>query len=177
MSNKIILKKSSVTTKKPLVTDLEFGEVALNYADGYLYFKNSSNQIEAFASRGFSQPSTNSSVTFQTDSGNNPVLNIQVGGTTIATFGGGQVTFQVPLSMNGNTITGVGAPLSTTDAVNKAYADGATSSGSYPKGDYGSLDAVAAYDAFGVSIVPIITYDNMTPVGIFLTADFGTSLV
>lgn len=177
MANTIILKKSSVTGKKPVLTDLAFGEVALNYADGYLYFKNSNNQIEAFASRGFTQPSSNSSVTFTQDSQNNTILNIQVGGTTIARFGGGQVTFDVPISMNGNTITGVGAPLTNTDAVNKAYADGASSSGTYPKGDYGGLDAVAAYDAFGVSIVPIITYDNMTPVGIFLTADFGSSLV
>jgi hypothetical protein len=176
MTNKIILKKSSVTSKKPLVTDLEYGELALNFADGYLYFKNTNAEIEAFASRGFSQPATNSSVTFDKDANNNPILNLKVGGTTIASFGGGQITFNVPLSMNGNTITGLGAPVTTTDAVTKAYADGATSSGSYPKGDYGGLDAVAAYDAFGVSIVPIITYDNMTPVGIFLTADFGSSL-
>ena len=118
----------------------------------------------------------NSSISFTTDSNNNPILNIIVGGVTVATFGGGQVTTNVPMSMNGNTITGLGAPITTTDAVTKAYADGATSSGSYPKGDYGGLDAVAAYDAFGVSIIPIITYDNMTPVGIFLTADFGSSL-
>jgi hypothetical protein len=41
MANKIILKKSSVTSKVPLTTDLEFGELALNYADGRLYFKKS----------------------------------------------------------------------------------------------------------------------------------------
>lgn len=41
MSNKIILKKSSVTSKVPQTTDLDFGELALNYADGRLYFKKS----------------------------------------------------------------------------------------------------------------------------------------
>lgn len=41
MANKIVLKKSSVTTKVPLTTDLDYGEVALNYADGKLYYKKS----------------------------------------------------------------------------------------------------------------------------------------
>lgn len=41
MSNKVLLKRSSVSGRAPAVTDLEFGEVALNYADGKLYFKRS----------------------------------------------------------------------------------------------------------------------------------------
>jgi hypothetical protein len=45
MSNQIILKKSSVTGKVPQTYDLEYGEVALNYADGKLYFKDSNNDI------------------------------------------------------------------------------------------------------------------------------------
>ena len=49
MSNKIILKKSSVVAKVPLTSDLEYGELALNYADGLLYFKNASNNIQSFA--------------------------------------------------------------------------------------------------------------------------------
>jgi len=48
MSNKIILKKSSVAAKVPLTTDLDYGELALNYADGKLYYKNSSNAISTF---------------------------------------------------------------------------------------------------------------------------------
>jgi hypothetical protein len=49
MSNQIILKKSSVGAKVPLTTDLAYGELALNYADGKLYFKNSSNQVNSFS--------------------------------------------------------------------------------------------------------------------------------
>lgn len=41
MPNKIVLKKSSVTSKIPLTSDLDFGELALNYADGKLYYKKS----------------------------------------------------------------------------------------------------------------------------------------
>lgn len=48
MSNTIILKNSSVLGKEPLVSDLQYGEVALNYTDGKLYFKSSANEIEYF---------------------------------------------------------------------------------------------------------------------------------
>ena len=40
MASKIVLKKSSVAAKVPLTTDLDYGELALNYQDGILYYKN-----------------------------------------------------------------------------------------------------------------------------------------
>jgi hypothetical protein len=46
MANKVLLKKSSVGAKVPSTSDLDYGEVALNYADGKLYFKNSSNTVQ-----------------------------------------------------------------------------------------------------------------------------------
>lgn len=49
MANKIVLKKSSVASRVPQLTDLDWGEVALNYADGRLYFKRSSNTIDYFS--------------------------------------------------------------------------------------------------------------------------------
>jgi hypothetical protein len=45
MANKIILKKSSVQGKTPLAQDLDYGELALNYADGKLYYKNTLTNI------------------------------------------------------------------------------------------------------------------------------------
>lgn len=49
MSNTAIkLKKSSVAGKAPLVGDLQYGEIAINYADGRIYYKNSSNTIKNF---------------------------------------------------------------------------------------------------------------------------------
>jgi hypothetical protein len=50
MSNKIILKKSAVASKVPTISDLDYGELALNYADGKLYYKNSNNAIDEFIS-------------------------------------------------------------------------------------------------------------------------------
>jgi len=45
MANKILFKKSSVSGKIPMATDLDYGEVALNYADGKLYYKTVTNVI------------------------------------------------------------------------------------------------------------------------------------
>lgn len=42
---KIIHKKSSVVGKVPLPGDLDYGELALNYADGVLYYKTASNTV------------------------------------------------------------------------------------------------------------------------------------
>lgn len=53
MSNLIKLKKSSVGDKVPLAGDLEYGELALNYTDGNLFYKNSSNVIATLASNKF----------------------------------------------------------------------------------------------------------------------------
>jgi len=63
MSNTIILKKSSVGAKVPLTTDLAYGELALNYADGKLYFKNSSNQISYLGSSSATETLTNKTLT------------------------------------------------------------------------------------------------------------------
>jgi hypothetical protein len=48
MANKVLLKKSSVGARAPVVGDLDYGELALNYADGKLYYKTSSNTIKSF---------------------------------------------------------------------------------------------------------------------------------
>jgi hypothetical protein len=50
MPNIIRLKKSSVANKKPVMSDLSYGELALNYADGYIYYRNSSDNILAVSS-------------------------------------------------------------------------------------------------------------------------------
>jgi hypothetical protein len=44
-NNRVLLKKSSVSGKVPETSDLQYGEVALNYTDNRLYYKTSSNQI------------------------------------------------------------------------------------------------------------------------------------
>lgn len=39
-NNKVLLKKSAVPNRVPQTDDLDFGEIALNYADGQIYYKN-----------------------------------------------------------------------------------------------------------------------------------------
>jgi hypothetical protein len=46
MSTSIKLKKSSISGRIPSLSDLDYGELAINYTDGVLYYKNSSNAIQ-----------------------------------------------------------------------------------------------------------------------------------
>jgi|TARA_B100000085_G_scaffold41466_1_gene34594 hypothetical protein len=55
MTSTIKLKKSSVSGNKPGTSDLEYGELAINFADGKLFYKNSSNQIRSFVDSGLVQ--------------------------------------------------------------------------------------------------------------------------
>lgn len=49
MATRVLLKKSSVSGKVPVPVDLSYGELALNYADGKLYYKDSTNAIKNFS--------------------------------------------------------------------------------------------------------------------------------
>ena len=53
MSNKITIKRSSQAGKVPQPGDLEYGEFALNYTDGNLFFKSNANVITNLASTQF----------------------------------------------------------------------------------------------------------------------------
>jgi hypothetical protein len=53
MSNKITIKRSAVTGKVPEPGDLDYGEFALNYTDGNLFFKSNANVITNLASTQF----------------------------------------------------------------------------------------------------------------------------
>jgi hypothetical protein len=50
MTQQVILKKSSVESKVPTTGDLDFGELAINYTDGRLYYKDSTIAIKYFIS-------------------------------------------------------------------------------------------------------------------------------
>jgi len=53
MTNKIKIKRSSVPDKIPDPGDLDYGELAINYSDGNLFFKNSANTVITIASTQF----------------------------------------------------------------------------------------------------------------------------
>lgn len=58
MPNKVLLKKSSVTGKVPVAGDLDYGELAINYQDGILYFKTANNTIGSFTAVGIIDSTT-----------------------------------------------------------------------------------------------------------------------
>jgi len=49
---KIQLRRSAIAGKVPTITDLEDGELALNTADGIIYYKNSGGTISSLSSGG-----------------------------------------------------------------------------------------------------------------------------
>jgi hypothetical protein len=53
MTNKITLKRSSQAAKVPVAGDLDYGELALNFTDGNLFFKSNANVITTLASTQF----------------------------------------------------------------------------------------------------------------------------
>ena len=79
MANTVKLKKSSVLGKIPQSADLDYGELALNYADGKLYFKDSSNVIQLFGASSATDTLTNKSVN------NSTINNTSIGATTPST--------------------------------------------------------------------------------------------
>ena len=52
MATLIKLKNKGIPNSTPAAADLEIGEIALNYADGKIFYKNSSNQIAQFLDSG-----------------------------------------------------------------------------------------------------------------------------
>lgn len=49
MATNILLKKSAIAAKEPIANDLAYGELALNYADGYVFYKHTDNSIKSLS--------------------------------------------------------------------------------------------------------------------------------
>lgn len=96
MSNKVLLKKSSVLGKAPETSDLDYGELALNYADGLLYFKNSNNVIQSFAAYNSATVTLTATQTLTNKTLTSPTLNTpSINGGTVSLSNG---TLVVPVS-------------------------------------------------------------------------------
>jgi len=63
MATNIIHKKSSVIGRTPDSSDLEYGELAVNYADGYVYYKASNNEVNRFLDSAVTETLINSKIT------------------------------------------------------------------------------------------------------------------
>ena len=115
MANKIILKKSSVSAKVPLSTDLDVGELAVNLVDQKLYSKKTDGTVVLVGS------GTGGTGTVTSVSGTGTVNGISLSGTVTSsgnlTLGGtlsgvnltSQVTGTLPVANGGTGLTAVGA--------------------------------------------------------------------
>ena len=101
MANKVLLKKSSVAAKVPLTTDLDYGELAINYADGKLYYKTATNTIGSFTTSG-------GTGTVTSVSGTGSYGGLTLSGTVTSSGSltlGGTPTGTWPISVSGNAAT------------------------------------------------------------------------
>jgi|TARA_R110000744_G_scaffold81871_1_gene160823 hypothetical protein len=151
----IRLLKSDSAGKIPLVGDLAYGELAINYKDGRLFYKNADNVVKFFTD--------SDAIKAQIDSA-------QLG--TLLTSGG---TMTGQINMSNLKIVNVSSPSDNNDAVNKIYVDNAITTGvgavSFPEGNYGTVDSAGQIDAFGISTGG--TFECMDPVGSLATIDLG----
>ena len=53
MTNTVLLKRSGTASSVPTTGQITYGELAINYNDGNLFFRNSSDEIKVLASTKF----------------------------------------------------------------------------------------------------------------------------
>jgi hypothetical protein len=103
MANKVLLKKSSTAAKVPTTSDLDYGELALNYTDGKLYYKTASNTINYLDSITTTATLTNKTLTSPVISGGT-INNTVIGGTTAAAITGTTITSTTGDISSGNAL-------------------------------------------------------------------------
>ena len=153
MATKIRLKKSGATGNTPTVGELEFGELALNYADGILYYKDAANTIQ--------QISGAVSNTFDTISAN---------GTLLIPDSNADI-----LSINsGDGINVVGDGLNDTITINVRFNDTVTSNNLT---EAATANAVkTAYDlANTANTTAALAYDAANNAAVKVTANSGAA--
>jgi hypothetical protein len=96
MTASIILKKSSVAARVPATGDLAYGELALNYADGALYYKRSDNTVQNLI------PTNTGTGTVTSVSGVGSVSGLTLTGTVTST---GSLTLGGTLSLTSGQVT------------------------------------------------------------------------
>ena len=100
----IKLKKSSVPGRLPQAADLEYGELAINYADGQLYYKKSDNTVASIGGGGALGTRTITEVT----AANNQTIFTVTGGYTVGfvdvTINGSQLSSADYTATNGTTV-------------------------------------------------------------------------
>jgi hypothetical protein len=205
MANKIVLKKSSVSSKVPLATDLDYGELALNYTDEKLYFKNASNAIKSFnvtqstltIGTGLSGTSYNgtSAVTVAIDStvatltGTQTLTNKTISGSsnTLSNIPNSALT-NSSVTINGTavslggtaTVTAAAGTLTGTTLNSTVVASSLTSVGTIATGTWAATDVALAHGGTNASLTAVnggVVYSNASAMAITAAGTAGQALL
>jgi hypothetical protein len=190
MANKIVLKKSSEALKVPAPSDLVYGELALNFTDGKLYYKTASNNISSFSAGGGSNNGTVTSVATGTGLSGGPIttsgtISLADTAVTAGSYTAANITVdaqgRLTSASNGNVVNKAGDtmtgfltlhadPTNSLHAVTKQYVD------SIAQGLHIHAPSTAATPGTLASITGgTVTYDNGTSgVDATLTVSGGT---
>lgn len=123
MANTILLKRSGTAASVP--GSLSYGELALNYADGLLYYKNSSGNIVSLSGgggQGSNADSINQKLDALTFNGSTTTFDLDVGGAAVTPANAASLIIslngviqepEVDYTVSGATITFTTAPAAT----------------------------------------------------------------
>jgi hypothetical protein len=122
MATKIRLKKSGLTGNVPNSTELEYGELAINYADGVLYYKDSSNNIQQISGAVSNTFETiNANGTLLIPDSNTDILSILAGDGIDITGNGISDTLTISVRLNDTINSNSNLEAATANAVKTAY--------------------------------------------------------
>jgi hypothetical protein len=148
LNTTVKIKRSKTPGNIPLASALDSGELAINTADGILYYKDATNVVKHFID-------------------SNGISN-----SYLALAGG---TMSGEIDMGNNYITNVLDPNGGQDAATKNYVDtslAAVGSITFPTGDYDLLTETLNLDAFGINLYT--SFDCLTqPSAIINTVNLG----
>jgi hypothetical protein len=172
MANTVIqLKYSSTPSSTP--SSLANGELAINYADGKLYYKNLTGQIVSFSSAAVANV-----LSFATVNANGSLITATATNSILTISNGDNIEIAGDII---NDIITISANLSSVFSVaNEAFntANAALYISGFPTGDYAegepNLGTSESFDPFGVSL--IIGFDCAATGSVKLT-DLGPGLV
>lgn len=152
MANKVLLKKSSTAAKVPLTSDLDYGELALNYADGKLYYKTSTNTIKSFTEDS-SVVTLTGAQTLSNKTLSSPTITGNITGDVAATGNlkslyssgdeGGEITLAIPAT---NTVLSTSVTIDVYQNKLRIFESGGTNRGAY-------IDLTAATAGVGSNLL------------------------
>lgn len=149
----IKLKKSSVVGRIPTASQLDYGELALNYADKKLYFKDTSNNIEEVGAWSISDGTNTGEV------GAGETVNFNFTGGVTAQYVTSTNTFDINVTSGIPSQTGHSGKYLTTDGTNASW--GSVSGGSSSVST--AISSLVTYTGNGTTTIYTI---GSTPVSI-----------